>query len=102
MWLNILQDCGVDLNEYGKERKRCMDEEGSKRDFEIYRDWVFEVLDCEADNALLEVRLINFTYGNEPEDWKLWWSEPTDELVGDFWRQMEPEPLRIPGGWDED
>ena len=34
----------------------------------------------------LEVDLIGFQHGAKVDDWKLWWSEPTDVFAGDFWR----------------
>ncbi|KLU88289.1 hypothetical protein MAPG_07276 [Magnaporthiopsis poae ATCC 64411] len=57
------------------------------------------------------VRLINVRGGPRPEDWKFWWSQHTDGLVGDFWSLvergqgtgfLEEEPLcAIPGAWVE-
>lgn len=53
-------------------------------------------------NGRMEIRLIALTSGSKVDDWKLWWSEPTDELVGDFWRDVDPEPLCVPGSWVDD
>ncbi|KAG8162124.1 hypothetical protein KVR01_007889 [Diaporthe batatas] len=101
IWLQMLQECGIDLLEYGNyEKRRLMDEEGC--DFRIFQDvWDERWIDG-TKNGLFEIRLINFNHGSQVEDWKLWWSEPTDELVGDFWREMEPGPLCMPGSWVED
>lgn len=103
MWLTILQECGIDLVEYGKQEKQWLDNKESGCDFRIFRDVWWDDRH-ETPNGQFEVRLISFKYGSSPGDWKLWWSEPTDELVGDFWREMELEErsLYIPGSWVED
>ncbi|RYP07837.1 hypothetical protein DL765_008990 [Monosporascus sp. GIB2] len=41
-----------------------------------------------------------YKYGPEPEDWDVYWSEPTDEFAGDFWELVENPPLQVPGAWD--
>lgn len=51
-----------------------------------------------------KVRLINFRYLPDPVDRRLWWSDPTDEFAGEFWKLVEssllgdPE-LHMPGAW---
>lgn len=102
MWLNILQESGIDLLEYGRQESRRLKKQDHGWEFRIWRDVWHENPYPINPNAAFEVRLIGFEYGRQPEDWKLWWSEPTDGLVGDFWKEMEPEPLCIPGSWDED
>ncbi|KAL8393783.1 hypothetical protein RB595_003507 [Gaeumannomyces hyphopodioides] len=58
------------------------------------------------------VRLISVKGGPRPEDWKFWWSQHNDDLVGEFWSLVEQEeeergyveeqPLcAIPGAWVE-
>lgn len=101
-WLEIIRDCGIDLLEYGNQTKRVLRELGGDYNFNIWRDVWGERGWTRIPNGLFEVRLISFNYGSQPGDWKLWWSEPTDELVGNFWREMDPEPLWIPGSWVED
>lgn len=102
MWLEILQECGIDLLEYGRQERQILKDREDGCEFKIYGDVLREEWCFETENDVFEIRLIGFEYGTEPGDWKLWWSEPTDGLVGDFWKEMEPEPLRIPGSWDED
>lgn len=102
MWLNILQEGGIDLLDYGRQEKRRLKDHDNDWTFRIWRDvWYEDTYDINL-NGKFEVRLIGFEYGRQPGDWKLWWSEPTDGLVGDFWKEMDPEPLCIPGSWDED
>lgn len=104
MWLNIIRECGIDLLEYGRQENKRLKDEEKGYEFTIWRDtWDETSRNWEdLENGRFEVRLIGFEYGSEPGDWKLWWSEPTDALVGDFWREVEPEPLWIPGSWGED
>lgn len=102
MWLRILQECDMDLVEYGRQERQRLKDQENGYDFRIFRDVWFETPSVDSSAGLFEIRLISFEYGSQPGDWKLWWSEPTDELVGDFWREMDPEPLRIPGSWDDD
>ncbi|KAI0528511.1 hypothetical protein GGR58DRAFT_495734 [Xylaria digitata] len=97
VWLKLVKQAGFDLQQYGTREKRqlAFKELGDPQDFCIFQ--------CDSydgtSNFRMEIRLITFTYGSEVGDWKLWWSEPTDGLVGDFWREIDPEPLRIPGSW---
>lgn len=100
IWLSILSECGVDLLEYGKRVKQWLDDQQSGCYFRIFRDVWWNDED-ETMNGLFEIRLISFKYGSQPGDWEMWWSEPTDKLVGDFWREVEPEErtFYIPGSW---
>lgn len=102
MWLNILEECGVDLLEYGRQEMQRLMDQDIGWEFRISRDVWHERPFMRTQNGEFEVRLISLEYGSQPGDWKLWWSEPTDGLVGDFWREIEPESLRIPGSWDQD
>lgn len=102
MWLNILKECGIDLIEYGRQELQRLKDQKIGWEFRIYRDVQHDRSYLQTKNGSFEVRLIGFKYGSEPGDWKLWWSEPTDSLVGDFWKEVEPEPLCMPGSWDED
>lgn len=102
IWLSILQECGIDLCEYGRQELQRLKDEDIGWEFRISRDVWYQRPFLQTRNGEFEVRLISLEYGSQPGDWKLWWSEPTDGLVGDFWREIEPEPLRIPGSWDED
>jgi len=63
----------------------------------------------------ISFELISFTYGPRPEDWKFWFSEPSDPYAGDFWAMVEEgrpwiddeeamgdHPQPMPGSWSED
>lgn len=66
----------------------------------------------DGESPWLYMRLVGVKGGPRPEDWKFWWSQPTDGLVGEFWSLvereqeetgfLEEEPLcAIPGTWVE-
>ncbi|KAI0438017.1 hypothetical protein F4803DRAFT_555475 [Xylaria telfairii] len=102
VWLKLVQQAGFDLKEYGTQEKRQLasGKGGDPQEHTVYGR------DRASGGGVIygwtmKIRLIAFTYGSEVDDWKLWWSEPTDELVGDFWRYIDPEPLCIPGSWVE-
>lgn len=103
LWLDILHKCDIDLMEYGRHEKQKLDAQSDGYEFRTFRDvWEEPSNMAWPGNGFFNIRLLAFDYGSEVEDWKLWWSEPTDELVGDFWREMEQEPLRMPGSWNEE
>lgn len=105
IWLGILQECGIDLLGYGRQERQRMKNQESGWVFNIWRDVWHESRFYRTyihPNSKFEVRLISFEYGRQPGDWKLWWSEPTDGLVGDFWKEMESDAFCIPGSWEQD
>ena len=88
IWLEDLQSCGVDLLEYGKKEK------------ELHGHYTEVLGDCRSYSNGCTLRLVGFTYGASPEDWKVWFSEPTDEYAGDFWWLVEqPDEKPMPGMW---
>ncbi|KAI0881566.1 uncharacterized protein GGS22DRAFT_172473 [Annulohypoxylon maeteangense] len=93
LWLKALKLAGIDLNTYGHR----------EHDMFIDNDHHF-IVEQNPSNVLqsrLLFYLIGFKFGPEPEDWELYWAEPTDELAGDFWDLIENPPLHIPGSWVE-
>ena len=101
MWLEDLHAAGVDLLEYGRKEKEMLDDGLFNQDFEYF------VLERGRPGKVLYRydrlvwHLISFTYGHSPSDWHLWFSEPTDEFVGDFWSMIESPLLSVPGAWIE-
>jgi hypothetical protein len=49
----------------------------------------------------LEVHLFSLSYGPNPEDWHVWFDNPVDEVVGEFWEMVEREEEIMPGTWVE-
>lgn len=106
-WLTLLEQCGLDLEKYGAQEKHRASRHSAPRTIRIFRDVWYDMPRTFPElslNSQMETRLISFEYGSRVDDWKLWWSEPTDELVGDFWKEIEPEEemLYIPGSWVEE
>ena len=94
VWLEDLEDCGVDLLKYGRKEKALHDEIPMLQDF---------MVDFLEDGEFHEIkwRLIGFSFGASPSDWHIWISEPTDCFAGDFWSMIEPPEMSIPGMWME-
>jgi hypothetical protein len=93
-WLQTLQGFGIDLERYGKtEHKLFYQESSSWRNLELLvpGSW----------GEVYLLRLIGLQVGPEPDDWKVWISEPSDEFAGDFWDMLEHPERTIPGAWDD-
>lgn len=107
-WLEDLRACGLDLKEYGKFQRKFLFLRYSKKD-------TTNLLLCKGSHGVEvdhdfggPVRLIDFQYGELPSQWKFWWSEMTDQYVGEFFSLVEqeqeseqetPADLRMPGSW---
>jgi hypothetical protein len=82
IWLEDLQTAGLDLKEFGQIEERML------------RSGVFDKqLDSMAGWYTGRPRLIGFTYGSSPGEWRLWISEGQEILVGDFWRLIKRQTL---------
>ena len=93
-WLEMLKEAGVDLIQYGS------------RENEVLRTTKPHAPQCRRESLGLiprfrRTRVIGFKYGPEVEDWDIWWDEPTDVLVGEFWKLIEHPPLHVAGEWCE-
>lgn len=100
-WLTPLRCFGVDLVEYGAREKAIFLKQCSKI-------WVFSGNHKGSGGtfslrAVDDFELVGFEYGPEPEDWILWWNEPTDVFAGDFWKMIEEGKGDevMPGTWVE-
>lgn len=84
-WLRILHQCKIDLQEYGEWEKMHFRTE--------YHDFVITLAEISMPGSGIQidttVSFINFTYGPRLEDWKFWFSEPSDPSAGDFWALIE-------------
>ena len=92
-YLTTIRAGGVDLAEYGLQEQKLY------RDVDIDKEFL---VSSSYRNRLRRfvVRLIGFTYGPTPEDWKVWFSEPTDIYVGEFWHGIENPWEHISGAWE--
>jgi hypothetical protein len=100
LWLSSLTGLGVCLLSYGKEEMRLLDQGFVEKDF--YRFARGRRPKYELDDSHGVLRLISLEPNASVDQWKLWWSEPTDEFAGDFWRMHEKKTIRMPGAWDEE
>ncbi|KAL2826771.1 hypothetical protein BJY01DRAFT_143176 [Aspergillus pseudoustus] len=99
-WVSELKAVGVDLEEYGA-NERAMHRSGYvakeiRLDISPTVDYLADTL---LEYELLEFKLLDFTYGPEPEDWFVWVTDPTDVFVGDFWELVERQQEVMPGTW---
>ncbi len=86
-----LKAAGIDLRQYGE-----------KEFVSLSRDFRLPFCDC-------WIRLIEFNYGPEVQDWMFRFSEPSDEFAGEFWAMIEglkedadSKQPQVPGSWIED
>jgi hypothetical protein len=98
IWLYVLKKTGVDLCEYGDRENKLL--QGNQQ--QIKRDFIWR-LKLRYSGRYIDGtwRLLGFKVGPEPEDWDIWWDEPTDKFAGDFWTLVDDPPLFIPGEWVE-
>ena len=98
-WLEQLKGSGVDLVKYGKEEK-CVLERAA------YAIREFGYWEAEKKKQGYEVRsklrLISFTYGPEPGDWKFWFAPVMKDYFMDFWDMIDHPERAIPGAWPEE
>lgn len=97
-WLEQLKGSGVDLVGYGKEEKCVLERP------DTIREWGFWEYDKTKrwDAVRSEMRLINFTYGPEPDDWKFWFAPVMKDYFMDFWDMIDHPGRAVPGAWQEE
>ncbi|KAI0105938.1 hypothetical protein F4814DRAFT_452317 [Daldinia grandis] len=81
VWLEALKQAGIDLETYGWHERKII----AEKDYIIRQHG--------------EIRLIDFDFGPEPEDWKFYFGEPIYDYVREFWKLVEHPLLRVPGAW---
>jgi hypothetical protein len=98
-WVKELQDSGVDLERYGSEEKHLLRTEG------VAREWQYQSLSIRKNDRILvngRLRLINFTYGPELDDWKFWFAPVMPNYFMDFWEMIGHPERAMPGAWEEE
>ncbi|KAK3114748.1 hypothetical protein LTR53_006591 [Teratosphaeriaceae sp. CCFEE 6253] len=86
-WLAILLEANVDLERYGrKEAKIFRDNTHSSQE----RFWTYRPR---------HIRVVGFSYGAAPSDWRFWLEHPGDSYAGIFWDMMDHPERALPGGW---
>ncbi|KAF7920562.1 uncharacterized protein EAE97_011455 [Botrytis byssoidea] len=109
-WIKILQSSGIDLEQYGN-KERTIFKVQKRSNFKslvslsrISRVDTLNIRRSEKSVPTYELgfsSLIGFSYGSRAEDWKFWFSEPTDQFAGKFRSLIEDPPLMnlVPGAW---
>jgi hypothetical protein len=96
-WLKELQDSGVDLKRYGREEKLLLRTESVAREFHLSAK--------QKKNGWFvreKLRLVNFTYGPELDDWKFWLAPVMPNYFLDFWQMIGHPERAMPGAWEEE
>jgi hypothetical protein len=97
-WLEQLKGAGVDLVEYGKGEKCVLERPYANREWDY--------LEFDKRNRWeavgFDLRLINFTYGPEPDDWKFWFAPVIKDYFMDFWDMIDHPERAVPGAWQEE
>ncbi|KAJ9657227.1 hypothetical protein H2198_004453 [Neophaeococcomyces mojaviensis] len=102
LWLKALHQCDVDLDDYGKKENQFL---------QTNRKWhnKFKTEQDEFPQRKWIIRLVGFTYGPLPEEWKFYFATSTDELhhtrlLDHVIRRrsrintLDPS-LKVPGAW---
>ncbi|GIJ83297.1 hypothetical protein Asppvi_002116 [Aspergillus pseudoviridinutans] len=104
-WALELQAAGVDLAAYGAKESALWKSGAVDSSFKVFmwslRKDPFYHNQSEEYGEWLEVHLFSLSYGPNPEDWHVWFDNPVDEVVGEFWEMMEREEEIMPGTWVE-
>ncbi len=102
-WLHILENCNIDLCEYGKMEESILRQDGLRMARSIYYHHApFRGRHPEELDHKHLWYILGFKFGPNVCDWVVWWNEPTDKFAGDFWKLIDDPPLHIPGAWYED
>lgn len=100
VWISTLYDCGVDLKEYGLRESLS---------WVVLETFINPNTDYNTEGTRKydsnyyfgQKRLLGFSYGPFPEDWRIWENEPTDEFAGEFWLMFDRRVEVMPGTWIE-
>jgi hypothetical protein len=98
IWLEQLRYSGIDLRRYGRKEKSLW------KDPTVNREW--ETFECKTHGLwtanCLRIRLINFTYGPEPGDWRFWIEPVLPNYFIQFWEMVDHPERAMPGAWEEE
>jgi len=96
-WLKQLKDSGVDLVTYGEEEQRVLGSPAVNAEYVCY-EW----LQRREIYVARKLRLVGFTYGPEPDDWKFWFVPVMDKSFIHFWEMVDHPERAMPGAWEEE
>jgi hypothetical protein len=97
IWLEQLRYSGIDLRRYGRKEKSLW------KDPRVNREWEYDELDKQGwrTGNDYRLRLINFAYGPEPGDWRLWIEPVMPNYFIQFWEMIDHPERAMPGAWEE-
>ena len=78
-WLKLLKDSGCDQVDYGKEEKSVLESPVTNREWHLN-----EFGKLPDFSKIYDLRLINFIYGLELDDWGFWFAPRNRRLVYGF------------------
>ncbi|ETS75530.1 hypothetical protein PFICI_12474 [Pestalotiopsis fici W106-1] len=87
-WLQVLQDCEIDLEAYGQREHGMIFRKG-KRPLLIHdykETWLWT----------------GFSWGSNPSDWVFHVDRVVERFSDDFWRLIDNPIQQVPGAWIED
>ncbi|KAL4802531.1 hypothetical protein BDV18DRAFT_166865 [Aspergillus unguis] len=100
IWVREMKYAGLDLEDYGAREQNLYQLGYVDLDFDMYVGTLsYRPLMDDGEYEWLPFRVIGLGYGPEVEDWKLWITNPIDELVGEFWESIERTGEVMPGTW---
>ncbi|KAF3019033.1 hypothetical protein E8E14_013459 [Neopestalotiopsis sp. 37M] len=84
-WLQVLQDCNVDLESYGQHEHDMIFRKDSKKRLYGSRTegWAWT----------------GFSWGPDPNDWVFYLDRVVERFSGDFWRLIDNPIQQVPGAW---
>lgn len=99
LWLEQLRSAGVDLEEYGRKEHNLHIEKPELVARECFYVW-HKKGKSRLTRCCTICRLISFTYGPSPDDWRFWMMEWMDDSFRDFWEMVDHPERAIPGAWN--
>ncbi|KAL3458369.1 hypothetical protein BJX64DRAFT_279957 [Aspergillus heterothallicus] len=99
-WVSELKAVGVDIEAYGAKENALHKSGRSFMEFYLHKGALIDILSTdEIIEDSLEFRVLDFTYGPEPDDWYIWVTNPLDEFAGEFWELVNRQSEIMPGTW---
>ncbi|KAJ5520707.1 hypothetical protein N7463_001160 [Penicillium fimorum] len=100
LWASELKLAGVDLTHYGAKEKTLYTSGVVNLDLSIYVGLEKSGPGYNPDQGgYLEFHFLSLEYNSNPQDWRLWVSNPIDELVGGLGEIAEKGEEIMPGTW---
>lgn len=105
LWTTCLQSNGINLLSYGRRERelyargtggRYPQQGSSPSSF-----WLSRNENCDISNIWC-FRIFGITYGELPEQWRVWWALEDEGYAEDFWDSVKNPAGNIPGSWVED